>query len=72
MELGKPRGDMRIITAGLQAGDHVIVKGLQRVRPGQKVDAEAAPAKIAETSLVKPVVDAMPVAAQSKIAKQER
>ncbi len=72
VELGKPRGDMRIITAGLQAGDHVIVKGLQRVRPGQKVDAEAAPAKIAETSLVKPVVDAKPVAAQSKSAKQER
>lgn len=38
--LGAQRGDMRIITSGLQAGDNVIVKGLQRVRPGQKVEAE--------------------------------
>ena len=29
---------------GLTAGDRVIVKGLQRVRPGQKVEAEAEPA----------------------------
>ena len=41
VELGNQRGDMRIITAGLQAGEQVIVKGLQRVRPGQKVEAEA-------------------------------
>ena len=53
VELGKPRGDMRIITAGLQAGDQVIIKGLQRVRPGQKVDAELEPAKIAATTPAK-------------------
>jgi len=33
---------MRIVTSGLQAGERVIVKGLQRVRPGQKVEAEVA------------------------------
>jgi RND family efflux transporter MFP subunit len=38
--LGPARGDMRIVTDGLAAGDRVIVKGLQRVRPGQKVEAE--------------------------------
>lgn len=40
VELGTQRGDMRIIKSGLKEGDRVIVKGQQRVRPGQKVDAE--------------------------------
>jgi RND family efflux transporter MFP subunit len=38
--LGAGRGDMRIVAAGLEAGERVIVKGVQRVRPGQKVEAE--------------------------------
>jgi RND family efflux transporter MFP subunit len=41
VELGGQRGDLRIVKAGLTAGDRVIVKGLQRVRPGQQVEAEA-------------------------------
>lgn len=43
VELGEQRGDLRVVKSGLAAGDRVIVKGLQRVRPGQKVewDAEA-------------------------------
>lgn len=40
VQLGKQRNEMRIITAGLNVGDRVIVKGQQRVKPGQKVDAE--------------------------------
>jgi RND family efflux transporter MFP subunit len=48
VELGPQRGEMRIITSGLQAGDQVIVKGLQRVRPGQKVEAAEEPAKVAQ------------------------
>jgi RND family efflux transporter MFP subunit len=47
VELGRQRGDLRIITSGLEAGERVIVKGLQRVRPGQKVDAESEVAKVA-------------------------
>ena len=31
---------MRIIRSGLKQGDRVIVKGQQRVRPGQKVEVE--------------------------------
>ena len=38
--LGGPRGELRIITSGLQAGDQVVVKGLQRIRPGQKVEPQ--------------------------------
>ncbi len=42
VELGGQRGDLRIVKTGLEAGEKVIVKGLQRVRPGQKVEAEMA------------------------------
>lgn len=40
VELGGTRGNLRIIANGLQAGEQVITKGLQRVKPGQKVDAK--------------------------------
>lgn len=40
VELGGTRGDMRIVKAGLEKGERVIVKGLQRVKPGQVVEAE--------------------------------
>jgi RND family efflux transporter MFP subunit len=43
VELGGRRGELRIITAGLAEGDLVVVKGVQRVRPGQKVDVERLP-----------------------------
>jgi RND family efflux transporter MFP subunit len=43
VELGGARGDMRIVKSGLAADDRVIVKGLQRVRPGQAVEAEEEP-----------------------------
>ena len=49
---------MRIVTAGLAAGDRVIVKGLQRVRPGQKVEAELAQVDPTPTTLRKPVTPA--------------
>lgn len=40
VELGKLEGDMRVITSGLAAGERVIVKGMQRVKPGQRVEAQ--------------------------------
>jgi len=54
VELGSQRGDMRIITSGLKAGEHVITKGLQRVRPGQKVDPELAATTAPKTTVRKP------------------
>jgi RND family efflux transporter MFP subunit len=72
VELGNQRGDMRIITAGLNAGERVIVKGLQRVRPGQKVEAEAEVAKIAAAASTRPPADEKRAAVQTKGAKQER
>ena len=55
VELGPQRGDMRIVSSGLKAGERVIVKGLQRVRPGQKVEATSESDKIATNSNQEPV-----------------
>ena len=38
----RSHGDKWVVTAGLQAGDRVIVEGLQKVRPGAVVKAEEA------------------------------
>jgi RND family efflux transporter MFP subunit len=37
---GRLVGDLRIVTEGVNAGELVVVKGLQRVRPGMNVSAE--------------------------------
>jgi RND family efflux transporter MFP subunit len=57
VELGAQRGEMRIVKSGLEAGEKVIVKGLQRVKPRQKVDAEEAPAEPPTTTVRKPVAE---------------
>jgi RND family efflux transporter MFP subunit len=44
LELGGTRGERRIVQAGLQPGERVIVKGLQRVRPDDKVEVVEEPA----------------------------
>ena len=56
VELGGQRGQMRIVTTGLKAGEQVIVKGLQRVKPGQKVEPEVMEATLPPTTTRKPVV----------------
>lgn len=55
VKLGAQRGELRIITAGLKAGEHVVVKGLQRIKPGEKVDAEpmATPMPTSEPAMPK-------------------
>jgi RND family efflux transporter MFP subunit len=81
VELGGQRGEMRIVTKGLQAGDRVIVKGLQRVKPGQKVEAELTQVDATPTTLRKPVTPAAPTrtrpaavpqATQQRSASHER
>lgn len=42
--LGPMVDGLRVVRTGLRAGDAVIVNGLQRVRPGAKVQVERAPA----------------------------
>lgn len=49
--LGAAQGNLRVITSGLQAGERIVVNGLQRVRPGEMVapnlvSMDAAPAVV--------------------------
>jgi RND family efflux transporter MFP subunit len=61
VELGAQRGDFRIIKSGLEAGERVIVKGLQRVKPGQKVEAEVAEAKLPPPDVTPTAESATPI-----------
>lgn len=49
IELGRLVDGYRVVTGGIKAGEKVVVNGLQRVRPGMKVTATAAP-KLADAS----------------------
>ena len=40
VKLGAMTDDLRIITSGLEAGDRIIVAGLQHVKPGDEVAPE--------------------------------
>ena len=40
VEVGERVGSLWVVDAGLQAGDRIVVEGLQKVRPGVKVEAE--------------------------------
>jgi multidrug efflux pump subunit AcrA (membrane-fusion protein) len=42
-------GDMRAIKEGLKPDDHVVVNGMLRARPGQKVTPEEQPLKAAQS-----------------------
>jgi RND family efflux transporter MFP subunit len=79
--LGGQRGEMRIVTEGIEAGDRIIVKGLQRVKPGQKVEAELAPIDATEAMTrrtapqaapMRPRPPAAPPKSQPRPARQER
>ena len=58
IEVGQSFGERTLITAGLNAGDRVIVAGLQKIRPGVPVTAVALtppePEQAAETAPVTP------------------
>ncbi|MCH8179120.1 MAG: efflux RND transporter periplasmic adaptor subunit [Proteobacteria bacterium] len=43
VQLGGQVGDLRVVTAGLKAGERVVVDGLQRVRPGVPVAPQVVP-----------------------------
>jgi multidrug efflux pump subunit AcrA (membrane-fusion protein) len=47
--LGQVVDDLRVIKDGVSANDRVVVNGLMRVRPGQKVTAEEASTPQAKT-----------------------
>lgn len=47
VEVGQPAGELRIIEAGLNKDDRVVIGGIVRAIPGQKVDVLPAPATAA-------------------------
>ncbi|EPN38948.1 multidrug efflux RND membrane fusion protein MexE, partial [Pseudomonas syringae pv. actinidiae ICMP 18807] len=49
VELGPKIEGLRIVRNGLAKDDTIVVKGLQRVRPGQPVDPEVTPMASADT-----------------------
>jgi multidrug efflux system membrane fusion protein len=49
--LGPSVGNLRVVRSGLSAGELVVVNGLQRVRPGMKVDLVVAAMEVATGSV---------------------
>jgi len=49
VELGPINDGQQVVRGGLQAGQNVVVDGLLKVRPGEKVDAKPIPAATPET-----------------------
>ncbi|CAG9244224.1 efflux RND transporter periplasmic adaptor subunit [Paraburkholderia unamae] len=43
VQTGGQQGNLRVILGGLKAGDHVVVNGTQRVRPGEAVRSHMVP-----------------------------
>lgn len=65
VRIGTPQGALRVVEDGLQPGDRVVVTGLQRVRPGAKV--EPVPVDMP----TKPGRIEMPVRDTEKVAAKE-
>jgi membrane fusion protein (multidrug efflux system) len=66
-------GSLWVITSGLKAGDRVIVEGLQKVRPGMKVNAQTVPVEEAQGKAAQSGEDAgqAPAGAQAGAEKTE-
>lgn len=60
IRMGQLVDGLRVIEEGLQPGDTVIVKGLQRARPGGKVDPEKIDMQTLTASAIKAAADAKP------------
>jgi len=50
VELGPIDGGMRIVRKGLESDNWVILRGQQRVRPGQKIAPRRAPLNVSEAT----------------------
>ena len=48
--LGQKHGDLRVVSDGLQAGDRVIVEGVQSVRPGALVAPDLQPMPVSKAA----------------------
>ncbi|MFM0484795.1 efflux RND transporter periplasmic adaptor subunit [Paraburkholderia strydomiana] len=51
VKLGTEQGNLRVITSGLNSGEQIVVSGLQRVRPGDRVRPRIVPMDASNGSL---------------------
>ena len=72
IRMGRLVDGLRVITEGLQPGERVIVKGLQRARPGAKVDPEQIEMKTLTASAIKAAAEAKIDQAKSAAAAPEK
>ena len=73
VQLGPVIDDLRVVRSGLNAGEVVVINGLQRVRPGAQVEVERAPMSITETLVPRTAAQKTLTADQSGLgAKRER
>jgi len=68
IRMGQLVDGLRVITEGLQPGERVIVKGLQRARPGAKVDPEQIEMKTLTASAIQAAAEAKIDQSQSAAA----
>ena len=66
IRMGQLLDGLRVIEEGLQAGELVIVKGVQRARPGGKVDPEKIDMKTLTASAIKAAAEAKQVSAKTE------
>ena len=64
VQLGPLANGLRVVRTGLTPDDRVIINGLQRARPGQKVTAQNGTIKAEQTKIDAPVTTA-PVASSA-------
>ena len=64
--LGPLNGNLRVVRSGLSPQDRVIIDGVQRARPGQKVKPQPGPIPV--TTGPEPAIQNRPAAAPSSTA----
>jgi hypothetical protein len=71
IELGPLVGELRVIRSGLKASDRVVIGGVQRAQPGQKVQAQNGTIKVPEATAATRPVGRAPQATAAEIVAAE-
>lgn len=65
IKTGERVGNLWVITSGLQAGERVVVEGLQKVKEGMVVNPKVVEAKSSPRSVSSPAPEAKPAPTQA-------
>lgn len=69
VELGPVMGNLRVIRSGIQPTDQVVIDGIQRARPGQKVQPKAGKIESAAPEQQQPGSNAPPASTATPVGK---